>query len=119
MPKRHGNPGEVVPVSLKYVSKKLKVDRKNLRDWKTSKEKILGIKKGSYRVRGLSLRREPELKFKLNAKFKEERAISRIILSTWFIKYVKAIYRLQYPCRFLQDKVTRRFEYTFFLFSNS
>lgn len=50
------------------------------------------MKKGAYHARGPSFRREPELKFKLNAKFKEERAISRIILSIWFIKHVKAIY---------------------------
>jgi hypothetical protein len=118
-PKKGGEPGEMVPITLSYASGKLKVDRKNLRDWKDSKAKILGIKKGAYRARGLLIRREPELKFKLNAKFESERAIGRIINSVWFMKHVKAIYRVLYPCRFSQDEVTGRFEYTFFSFSNT
>ena len=81
-------------ISLLYASEKLKVNRKNLRDWKNSKEKILGMKKGAYRTRGPSLRREPLLESKLNQKFEEERAIGRIISSTWFMRHAKAIYRL-------------------------
>jgi DDE superfamily endonuclease len=111
--------GVMEPISLLYASEKLKVDRKNLRDWKNSKEKILGMKKGAYRARGPSLGREPLLESKLNKKFEEERAIGRIISSTWFIRHAKAIYRLQYPRRFSQDEITGRFEYTHFAFSNS
>ena len=81
MPKKRGTLGEMEPISLSYISKILKVDRKNLRDWKNTKEKILGIKKGVYYTRGPSFRRELELEFKLNTKFKEKRTISRIILS--------------------------------------
>jgi hypothetical protein len=92
MPKKRGTLGEMEPISLSYISRILKVDRKNLRDWKNTKEKILGMKKGVYCARGSSFGREPEFEFKLNAKFEEERAIGRIILSIWFIKYIKAIY---------------------------
>jgi hypothetical protein len=71
------------------------------------------------RARVLSIGREPHLEIKLNTRFKAERAIGRIISSTWFLKHAKAIYRELYPRRVSQDKVTGRFEYAFFSFSNS
>jgi len=119
MPKKGGLPGEMVTISLTYAGVQLQVDRHLLREWKDSKDKILGIKKGAMRARGPSLSREPKLEFKLNAKFESKRAIGRIISSLWFIKHAKAIYQELYPRRFSQDEVTGRFDYTFFSFSNS
>jgi hypothetical protein len=77
------------------------------------------MKKGAFRARGPSVRREPELGKQLNDEFESARAIRRNISFTWFIKHAKAIYQLQYPRRFSQDKVTGRFKYTFFIFSNT
>jgi len=119
MPKKGGVPGEMALISLTYASVQLKVDRHSLREWRDSKAKILGMKKGAMRARGPSLGREPELEFKLNTKFEAKRAIGRIISSAWFMKHAKAIYRELYPRRFSQDEVTGRFEYTFFSFSNT
>jgi hypothetical protein len=119
MPKKGAVLGEMVPITLSYASVQLKVDRKNLRDWRDNKAKILGMKKGAMRARGPSIGREPELEIKLNSEFETERAIGRIISSSWFIKHAKAIYRAQYPRRFSQDEETGRFEYTFFSFSNT
>jgi hypothetical protein len=119
MPKKGGVLGEMVPITLTYAGVQLKVDRRSLREWRESKAKILGMKKGAMRARGPSIGREPELEIKLNTEFEAERAIGRIISSAWFIKHAKAIYRAQYPRRFSQDEVTRRFEYTYFSFSNT
>ena len=81
MPKKRGTLGKMELISLSYINKILKVYKKNLQDWKNIKEKILEMKKGVYYTRGPSFKREPKLEFKLNAKFKEERTINRIILS--------------------------------------
>jgi hypothetical protein len=72
----------MVPITLSYASVQLKVDRKNLRDWRDNKAKILGMKKGAMRARGPSIGREPELEIKLNSEFETERAIGRIISSS-------------------------------------
>jgi hypothetical protein len=55
MPRKGAVLGEMVPITLSYASVQLKVDRKNLRDWRDSKAKILGMKKGAMRARGPQL----------------------------------------------------------------
>lgn len=82
MPKKGAVLGEIVPITLSYASVQLKVDRKNLRDWRDNKAKILGMKKGVMRARGPSIGREPELEIKLNSEFETERAIGQIISSS-------------------------------------
>jgi len=51
-------------------------------------------------ARGLFVKNELKLKRLLNLKFEIERAISKIISFTWFIKHIRAIYREPYPRRF-------------------
>jgi hypothetical protein len=106
------------PISLARAARTLGIDRKQLRDWWRNKTKILHMKKGAKRWRGVTSRREPELEFRLHAAFTEARAKGRIIASRWFLQNAKQIYRDIYLRRISQDEVTGHFEYNLFRFFN-
>jgi hypothetical protein len=97
MPRKKGGPD--VPISASLAAHNLKIDQGSLREWKKQKQRILRMKKGAKRWRGVSCGREPELEFKLYSQFVEARKIRRIISSRWFLKNAKAIYRDLFPCR--------------------
>jgi hypothetical protein len=104
MPGKKGGPD--VPITASLAAHNLKIDWSSLREWKKQKQRILRMKKGAKRWRGVSCGREPELEFKLHSQFVEVQKIGRIISSRWFLKNAKAIYRDLYPRRISQDEVT-------------
>ena len=61
-------------ISLRSASKKLKVSRKQLRNWVANKERIQQQKRGTFRARKQSTYvQEPELERRLNAQFEAAR----------------------------------------------
>jgi transposase-like protein len=69
------------PIPLRWAARTLGIDRKQLRDWKKNKTKILYMKKGAKRYRRVTSEHEPELEFQLHAVFIEAQAKRRIIAS--------------------------------------
>jgi hypothetical protein len=60
-----------VPISASLAIENLGIDRSCLREWKKQKQRILRMKKGAKRWRGISCGRELELEFKLHSQFVE------------------------------------------------
>jgi hypothetical protein len=56
-----------VPISAIIAAENLGIDRSCLREWKKQKQRILRMKKGAKRWRGVSCGRELELEFKLHS----------------------------------------------------
>jgi len=56
-----------IPISTSLAAGNLGIDRSSLREWKKQKQRILRIKKGAKRWRGISYGRELELEFKLHS----------------------------------------------------
>lgn len=117
IPGKRGAPDKAV--TLIWAGKVLQVDRHSLRDWRRDKVKILKMKKGAKRQRGICVGREPVLEFQLHEKFVTARGIGQIISGGWFLKHAKAIYRGLYPRRVTQDEVSGRYEYEYFSFSGT
>jgi hypothetical protein len=106
------------PIPLAQAARTLGIDRKQLRDWRRNKTKILHMKKGAKRWRGVTSRRELELEFRLHTAFIVAREKGKIIASRWFLRNAKQIYRDIHPRHISQDEVIGRFEYNLFCFSN-
>jgi hypothetical protein len=65
MPKKKGRAD--IPISVSLAAGNLGIDQSSLREWKKQKQRILRMKKGAKRWRGVSCRRELELEFKLHS----------------------------------------------------
>jgi hypothetical protein len=65
MPGKKGRPDVLISASL--AAQNLGIDWSCLREWKKQKQRILRMKKGVKRWRGVSCGRELELEFKLHS----------------------------------------------------
>jgi hypothetical protein len=105
-------------LSNRYASRKLKITRKQLRDWVANKEKILRQKKGTFRSnqdRAFTVQ-EPELERLLNNCFEKAREQGRKISYKWMLRHAKQIYGELYPERVIVHEVRKR-SYLGFRFS--
>ena len=83
---------------VRYASKKLKISRKQLRNWVANKEKIQNQKRGSFRAcKSHTFVQEPKLEQILNNRFKKARDQGRKISYKWILCYAKKIYEELYP----------------------
>jgi hypothetical protein len=97
-------------MSNRYASRKLKITRKQLRDWVFNKEKIMAQKRGSFRScqdRTTTVQ-EPEFERLLNDWFEKAKDQGRKILYKWMIRYAKRIYEELYPDRIIVHKTSKR-----------
>jgi hypothetical protein len=105
-------------LSNRYASRKLKITRKQLRDWVANKEKILRQKKGSFRSNQdrASTIQEPELERLLNDRFEKAREKGRKISYKWMLRHAKKIYEELHPDRIIVHEAGKR-SYVGFRFS--
>src|SRR6266516_386562 len=105
-------------ISNRFASKKLKISRKMLRHWVTSKASILQQKRGSYRTRQPWRKvREEEMEIELNKRFIEARSQGRKITQKWVLRHARDIYGKLYPDRVIQHTNGRN-HYLGFRFSS-
>lgn len=105
-------------LSLRYASRRLKINRKQLRNWVTNKEKIQAQKRGTFRARReQTFIQEPELERILNTRFERAREQGRKISYKWMIRHAKKIYEELYPTRVIVSDTGRR-SYLGFRFSS-
>ena len=105
-------------LSLRYASRRLKINRKQLRNWVANKEKIQAQKRGTFRARReQTFVQEPELERILNTRFERAREQGRKISYKWMIRHAKKIYEELHPTRVIVSD-TRRRSYLGFRFSS-
>jgi hypothetical protein len=105
-------------LSLRYASRRLKINRKQLRNWVANKEKIQAQKRGTFRARReRTFIQEPELERILNTRFERAREQGRKISYKWMIRHAKKIYEELYPTRVIVSDTGRR-SYLGFRFSS-
>ena len=105
-------------LSLRYASRKLKINRKQLRNWVSNKEKIQAQKRGTFRAcKERTSIQEPELERILNARFEKAREQGRKISYKWMIRHAKKIYEELHPARVIVHETGKR-SYLGFRFSS-
>ena len=104
-------------ISLRSASKKLKVSRKQLRNWVANKERIQQQKRGTFRARKQSTYvQEPELERRLNAQFEAARDQGRKVSFKWMMRHARQIYGELYPQRIITHASGKK-TYLDFMFS--
>ena len=116
---RENKDGTHERLSNRYASRRLRITRKQLRDWVSKKDIIQNQKRGTFRSRKRSAPvKEPEMERLLNQKFEEARDQGRKISYRWMIRHAKNIYEQLHPDRVLQDEGGRKKIYLGFRFSS-
>jgi Tc5 transposase DNA-binding domain len=102
-------------MSNRYTSRKLKITRKQLRDWVFNKEKIINQKKGSFRSCQdcTTTVQEPELERLLNGRFEKARDQGRKISYKWMLRHAKKIYEELQRDRIIVYKTGKRSSFVF------
>jgi hypothetical protein len=112
-----GKDGEPVKISLRKATRKLKIDRKTLRQWICNKQKILNQKKGSRRAWNTwNKGKEHEMEVLLNKEFEKAQEQGQKISDRWLLRHAREIYGQLYPERVIKGQ-NDRWKYLGFRFS--
>jgi hypothetical protein len=86
-------------ISVRRAARRLKIDRKSLKNWVLNKQKIINQPKGSRRASRASNSkgRFHELKLQLYNQFLEARTSGRKVDDKWILRHAKAIFQEMYP----------------------
>lgn len=90
-------------ITIRFAARKLCIPRTTFRGWIQKKDKILGQKKGTFRVRKpWGKVKELEMELKLKERFDEARLKGRAISAKWLIRNARQIYSELHPERVIR-----------------